>query len=588
MRFLVLLLLVSLALVGLHLVLLYGFLPYAALGPALDAANAAAQLAADPFPPRHLAHAAGAYAQLRAGAFAAAAAGLLGLLGLLGLGGGHRALAHEGRRLGRDVRRAGRALGQRLRRQPPAAWAGAGVLLLAVVAVRLYFLLHNPFDADEQVSADYFAAPGAAVTAGFYLLPNNHVLYNLLAGAALRLAPAGHPETLLRAPALGLGLLGLVGSFAGLAHLADRRVAAWVTLVFQLAPMAVEYATVARGYGPQSVCVQAAALATAVLLRGPAGHRLAWAVWVPSCLAGFYFIPTFGYAFGGLGAVLLLAGGPGRQARRWQALLAGAGVAALAALLYLPVGWLSGWALLLANPYVRPLALGTVLARLPHHWQVVAGGLYGSSALALPVLGVLALAPVAVRAWGHPAWRPWAWVAWAGAVAPWPLLLAQRVLPPARTLHYSAWLVGAVAALALASVARRWPARAPALWAVAFALGGAYAGARLVLRFRVLARTQHDERAWRQAADWLAARPPRPVLTTVPGFEVYLAHRAWVQGQPRPRVRYRAAGPEAFGGEFLVLQTRPQALAAPPASARCRAVFCNELLCIYAPGTLPY
>ena len=577
MRFLVFLLLIGLLLAGLHLVVLYGFLPYATLGPALDAANAAAQLAAAPQPPQHLAHSAASFALLRDVAFALTAAGIGGLAG------GHRALGHEMRRLRHEARRAGQRLAQRLKRQSRGAWAGTVALLLTVVAVRVYFLLHNPFNADEQVSADYFTAPGAAVTAGFYLLPNNHVLYNLLAGAVLRLAPAGNPDVLMRLPALGLGLAALLEGFVGLAQLTGLRVAALATLVFQLSPMAVEYATVARGYGLQTGCVQAAALATFVLLRGPAYHRLAWAVWTAACLAGFYFIPTFVYAFAGLGAALLLGGGRNGRQLRPQVLLAGAGVGALAAVLYLPVGWLSGWPLLLANPYVRPLGLGAVVQQFPHHWQLVAGGIYGSSALALPVLGLLALAPVAVMAWGRVAWRPVAWVAWVAAVAPWPLLVAQRVLPPARTLHYTAWLTCLLAALALHSVARRWPARATALWTLAFVLGAACAGARLANRFQILELTRREDRDWRQAEAWLATQPPRNVLTTVPGYEVFLTHRAWAQGRPRPAIQFVARVPLAPGHEFLVLKPAEHPSAADDKAAHYRAALCNSSLCVYAP-----
>lgn len=245
MHFLFILLLVGTLLVGLHLVLLYGFLPYATLGPALDAANHAAQLTAAPLPSQRLAHTAASYAHLRETACALAAAGFLGLAYW------RRSARHEARRVARDARRAGRALVRNWSRQPWTARLGAVALLLAVAAVRTYFLLHNPFNANEEVTVDYFAAREPAVTAGFYLLPNNHVLYNLLAGALLRGSPGGIPDFLMRLPSFGLGLVGLFAGSAVLAHLTSLRVAALVTLLFQFSPMGVEYATTARGYGLQ-------------------------------------------------------------------------------------------------------------------------------------------------------------------------------------------------------------------------------------------------------------------------------------------------------------------------------------------------
>ena len=579
MRFLYFLLLIGMTLVGLYLVLLYGFLPYAELATALNAANTAAQLAAAPFPPQRLAHSPESYAQLRAVAFILTGAGLSGLAYW------RRALGHEMRRLNYEIRRAGKVFEQRLHCQTRTIWLGTALLLLAVAAVRLYFLLNNAFNADEQVTADYFTAPGAAVTAGFYLLPNNHVLYNLLAGAMLHVAPTGNPDTLMRLPAVMVGLVGLLVGFAALWHFTGWRIAALVTLLFQLSPMAVEYATVARSYGLQTLCVQAAALAALVLLRSPAYHRLAWAVWTLACLAGFYFIPTFLYAFVGLEAALLLAAhGRVCPLLRKQVLLAGASVGALVALLYLPIGLLSGWPLLLANPYVRPLSWEAVVQQFPHHWQLVTGGIYGSSGLAVPLLGLLGLAPVVVSAWGLPAMRPVAWVAWAGAVSPWPMLLAQRVLPPARTLHYTAWLTFLMVALVLHSIARRWPARATTLWTLAFALGSSYAGARLIKRFQTLKITQRTDRDWRQAEAWLASQPPGKVLTTVPGFEVFYTHRAWAKGRPKPCIQYIDDLRMVHGDAFLVLNQREHPSSSLDNTSHNRVAFCNNSLCVYPPS----
>ncbi|WP_162549773.1 hypothetical protein [Hymenobacter nivis] len=134
MRFLLLLLLAGAGLVGLHLVLLYGFVPYGALATALDAANAAAGRASAPWPAHPLAHNAWDYAWLRGVAFGLLAAGALGL------GFWRKAAGHERQRLARDARRAGRALAAGWRRQNPTTQWTAGALLLAVAALRTYLL----------------------------------------------------------------------------------------------------------------------------------------------------------------------------------------------------------------------------------------------------------------------------------------------------------------------------------------------------------------------------------------------------------------------------------------------------------------
>ncbi|TPG66038.1 hypothetical protein EAH73_11755 [Hymenobacter nivis] len=573
-----LLLLAGAGLVGLHLVLLYGGVPYGALAPALDAANAAAGLASAPWPAQPLAHNAPDYARLRA-----VAGGLLAA-GALGLGFWRRAAGHEARRLAHDVRRAGRALAAGWRRTPgPARWA-AGALLLAVAAVRTYLLAATPLNPDELVTLDYFVAPGPAVAAGFYLLPNNHVLHSLLVWPLLRGTPLEAPELLARLPVFGLGLVGLVVGFAGLARLTTWRVAALATLLFQFLPMGLEYAVTARGYGPQALCAQAAWLAALVLLRGPAGHRLAWAVWAGASGAGFYLIPTFLYPFAGSVAALVVLGrGRAAARRRRQALVAGAGVAVLAALLYLPVGWLTGWPLLLANPYVARLAPAFFWQHLlPYYVPVTVTLLYGRAVLGWPLLGLLALGPAAVRRWGAPAWRPAAWLAWAGAVAPVPLLLLQGVMPPGRTLYHTAWPALVLAGLALEAGARRWRGPGRAAWALAGALGLGHAGFRVAQQVRTQAVARRDDQSYRRVADWLAARPPGRVLVGVPGYDLYLAHQARRHRRPLPAMRGPDTRPGVRAGsyDYLVLG-RGEALPAWLAPRRYRPGLCTGPLCVY-------
>lgn len=580
MRFLLVLLLLGMLLVGLHLVGLYGFLPYATFGPALDAAHAAARLAHVSGPPQHLVHNADNYARLRAVAYALAAFGASGLFYA------RNHAKREARRLAHDTRRALQALGRSWQDQPRALRRGAVAGLLAVVALRTYVLLHNPFNPDELVTADYFVAARPAVTASFYLLPNNHVLQSLLAWPLLHWLPVGSADLWMRLPVFGLGLVGLAVGFPVLAHLTSLRVAALATMLFQLSPMAVEYATTARGYGPQVLCVQAGWLAALVLLRGPAGHRLAWAVWVASAVAGFYFIPTFLYPFAGsVMGLLVAARGRGRAPLRRQVLVAAAGAGGLAALLYLPVGWLTGWLLLFANPYVAPMTPAFFWEQLGSYYlPVLMVNLFGRAAMGWPLLGLLVLGPVALARWAQPGARLAAWLAWAGVVAPLPLLLAQRVMPPARTLHYTVWMAFLLAALVLEGLATRLRGRAKTVWVLVAAVGAGYTLLRLARQpARVLAAARQYDHLGLQVEGWLRAQHPRRTFTTVPGYGFYLRHRALMAGRSSPLVEGPALPTAAsrdtiFG--YLVLyrtQTPPEWL-----MPHCyRAAFCNELMCVY-------
>lgn len=579
MRFLLLLFLFGASLVGLHLVLLYGFMPYSKLGPALDAANAAASLANVPWPVRHLAHNAADYAQLREVAF------VLVIVGGLVLSYHFNVSRCEAKRLARDFRHAWLVLGQTWRLQSLAGRLGAVTALLAIAAVRSYYILHNPFNADELVTADYFVAPGPAVTAAFYLLPNNHILSSLMAWPLPHWLPAVQPDLLMRLPAFGLGLGGLIIGFAALIKLTSLRIAVLTTLFFQLSPMAVEYSTTARGYGPQTLCVQALLLASLVLLRGPVGHRLAWTVWVGASVAGFYLIPTFLYPFLGLGVGMLLAGrGRAGALLRRQVLVAGTGVVALAALLYLPVGWLTGWPLLMANPYVARVN-STIFWRnlFSYYLPITIVILYGRAIMGWALLGLLTLAPLAAVKWMPSTLRPSAWLAWAGAAAPLPMLIAQHVMPPARTVHYTVWLVILLVCILLETIATKRGRKLTALWALVGLVGGGYTMIRLTKQAHALAEAQVYDQSCQQAENWLSARHPQRILTTVPGYELYLIHRALAQGKHRPAVQFQNGWPPVRNAipkvyDYLVLA---RAEAPPTRPTPFKARFYNRFFCVY-------
>ncbi len=579
MRFLLFLLLTLTLLVGLHLVLLYGFVPYSTLGPAMDAANAASELANIPWPAPHLAHNGAKYVHLRETAFSVLA------ISALALSYWHRAARNQARRLGQDLRRTSQALARGWYQQPRASRTCAVGLLLIIAGLRTYFFLFTPFNPDEIMTVDCFASSSPGVAASFYILPNNHLLHTLLVWLALHCLPNTNPDLVARLPVFIFGLAGLVIGFLVLGHLASVRIALLATLVFQLSPMGLEYATTARGYGLQTLCVQVAVLATLVLLRGPAHHRLAWAVWGSACLVGTYFIPTFLYPMVSTGGVLLLARGRSGRILRRQVLLAGCGTGGLVLLLYLPVGLLTGWHLLLTNPYVmqRPaLAFWPIL--IPYYLPVTVALLYGRELFVWPLIGILMLGPVLARL-ARPALRPVAWLAWLGVLIPCFLFLAQRVMPPARTLHYTVWLVMVLVGVLVDTLSDGSQSRVTTLWSLVAVVAGAYALAQTTRFARVVASAQQQYHWYQQAEQWLSARAAQRVLSTVSGYELYLTHRAMLRHQSHPVIevpalqRYRR---EALSTNYDFLILRPTET--PPVwlrPRRYRVRFSNSLIRIY-------
>ena len=231
-------------------------------------------------------------------------------------------------------------------------------------------------------------------------------------------------------------------------------------------------------------------------------------------------MPTHLYTLLGLGLALLLgfSRGRGRQRRGQLLHLAAAtlGIALTAAVLYAPVGAVSGWSLLLAGPYVRPLAPAAFWAGVgPYYLLGTASELLGQRLVsALIFVGVALAAPLALRRGRLPEpARRLGWVLYPQLVLWLPLLLVQRVYVPARALLAVLLALLVLGAMVGQIVVSEWRARRlsyppPRAGLVALALALGVYGSYRVLRERPIM-------VWAgAAADGLppglrvAARPP--------------------------------------------------------------------------------
>ncbi len=68
-------------------------------------------------------------------------------------------------------------------------WLVAGAVLGGAAVLRLWFAVHYPLTLDELASYDYAVLPGAALTASYYPIPNNHLLANLVVGIVHEFLP---------------------------------------------------------------------------------------------------------------------------------------------------------------------------------------------------------------------------------------------------------------------------------------------------------------------------------------------------------------------------------------------------------------
>lgn len=477
----------------------------------------------------------------------------------------------------------------------PAQRGLAGGLLAAAALVRGYYAVCYPLSLDEIASYDYWVLPGAAVTASYYPFPNNHILPNLLAGLVHTLVPLAPPQLALRLLPTLLSLLTLPVVYA----LALRYLRFGVTTLglglYWLSPLAAYYAVAGRGYAWTLVAALAGLFAALELLR-PGVRRpvrqLAWGVFGLSGTLGLYAVPTHLYALLGLGLGLLVGfwQGPARGRTVRLAHLAGAtlGIALVAVVLYAPIGAVSGWPALLANPYVArqawpafrlavgPFLVGTATELL---------GQRGLSAAAYILL--LLLAPVALWRGKLPApTRRLGWLLYAQLGLWLPLAVAQHVLPPARTLLVVLLAFFLLVALLGQVVWVRWQevvAGTPRLklltgtsalrtGALVLVLG-AYGGYRLHREQAIVAIQTHQQAALRQAYAWLRTQPLRRVWVEQRAYALFWQHYALSVGQrPLPlRVVYDVpAARPGPGGEV-------EALAAG-ASPELPASYHNELL----------
>lgn len=342
-----------------------------------------------------------------------------------------------------------------------ADWSWLAALLGLAAGLWTWGATHVPPAYDEVFSAVYCAGSGSVFTTwSYYMLPNNHVLFNLLNGGLFGwlhrlpwLVPTGrllsglaYAGTLAVIYRLGAGLTGRRGVGAVLAVLAGLQYSLW-GFGFQ-----------ARGYALYALLHWVALATLLAHWRQPSQYKLL-VINMLAVAAGYAVVPTFLFYH----AAQLLAGAVVQMRQRrfdgrfWRYQV---GALALAGAFYLPASGFSGLGALAANPYVRPFqgslgefikeawpavrsyapyAFGEIglgpwpaygLALLPlallghrRYWQLgvlylawllaVLGGtlglrhvLFHRNLLALFSLAVV-LAPLTVGAWlSH--WRPWA------------------------------------------------------------------------------------------------------------------------------------------------------------------------------------
>lgn len=409
-----------------------------------------------------------------------------------------------------------------------AALTGLRLLLSMTAVVPAY---------DDAASYTLFVSKGLLSVSSYYPLPNNHVLSNTLSWLFFQVNP-GFWWTM-RLPVVLTATVGTGLLFVGLLReKVPFRPALLATGLFSLSQLSLYHAAVGRGYWLLTGLAGLVFFSSLALNRPSAQPQRGWWGLVVGSILGAYAVPTFALVLGSAFSWL----GFGYLRRRDVAglvrlLLAAVVVMVGTLLLYAPLLFISGPAKLFNNGFVASLPLRDFLAGLPRFvWQtegavagqVAAGGL-------LVVAGIAGAMFLLWQAWQRrlpaslevPAQRL-GWAALWFMALPYAVLLAQRVLPPGRTMFYKGFFFFTLLALAIEWLLQtqrigRLRLIRPLLGGLA--LGGlalAWTAYQLVsLRRDGQVPLQHNA-AYHEAFAWLARQRPGPVLAPEPTHSIFL------------------------------------------------------------------
>lgn len=333
-------------------------------------------------------------------------------------------------------------------------------ILIAGIGLRVW-LLEGPMRYDEAFTFLNYAREPLILGLTRYDMPNNHLFHTALVHGAYRLF--GDAPWALRVPALLAGVLVMPATWLAVRVLYGGQAALLATALVATSMAMIGMSTNARGYPIVTLLFLALLCLGDHLRRTDRGAG--WVLFAVLGALALYTVPTGIYALAAVAAWLLLeawAGGLAVGARRFVLRLAGAVVATglLTALLYAPILVRTDAGTLLATSpilalKVTPLSFGQFLAgnaaKVGELWHRWASDL--TAWLQALWLAGLATALVLHRRVGRTR-VPFIAAFLLGCA---PILLVQRVVPPARiwiflqpiiagmgaagALHLAGWLL---------------------------------------------------------------------------------------------------------------------------------------------------
>lgn len=460
----------------------------------------------------------------------------------------------------------------------------AGLLLLGILALRLYYFRVYPLGTDEIATYDYFVTGGPVAITSFYPIPNNHILFSLSCWVVSWFT--SHDVLVLRLPTLLISSLGTVMAYALLTRLTNFRVATLAVGLFCLSPFTLYYSIAGRGYFLLIVLALGQFFATLALLHFVRYRQLAWAAFVVLGVLGMYTIPTYIYPLFSLGFWIAFTFIRRRQIGQ-LVMLAGATtlVAAGTLLAYGPIMSISGLRLLIANDYIAPQTPTEFWTSYALYLHQPARELFGHERFSVGGFVVLLLASLVALPLLPRNWRRIALPALALTLLPFLYMPLQLVYSPARVLLYAVFFFFVAVALAadIAMQRLRLPNR---LALIGLGLLVSIYGTYQVAHFRyTLRHAQREEQQLREAYTWLQAQKPHRVFFEAPFHKLYFHHYALTTGYPLHL--FETSSAQSLTYEFVVRENtaaKPTPWLTP---GTYHSVYSDAWVTVYGAGLAP-
>ncbi|GAB3224388.1 hypothetical protein GCM10027346_04470 [Hymenobacter seoulensis] len=516
------------------------------------------------------------FAQLRFGLLACVVGASLIIAYLLW----KRRLAPELRVCRQELHHALASVGEALARLSKAErWLG-GLVLVGVLALRIYYFLVYPLGTDEVATYDYFVRGGPVAITSFYPIPNNHILFSLSCWVVSWFTH--HDVLILRVPTLVVSLFGTLVTYALLLRLTNFRVATLAVGLFCFSPLSVYYAVVGRGYFLLITLAILQFLAALAILHSKHYQRLGWGVFVITGVLGMYTIPTYAYPLASLGFWLTVVFLRRRDYAALGHVLGAGGCIVLGTLvLYGPIICVSGLQALTGNEYVAPQPLSLFWPNYLSYLQQPAHELFGHERLSVAAFlgvmllsfGVLPLLPAAHRRVAVPALVV--------VLLPFLFMPLQRVYASARVLMYATFFFFLAAALAADwLLGTKRLATRQVLPLLGFMLLG-YGSYQTVLYRHYLRNARAQEQQLKQTYAWLEQRKPHKVLFEAPFHKLYFHHYATVSGYPLHLFEASASPPAHY--DYLVVARGQRPLPSWIAAGAYRSAYSDGWVTIWEP-----